>query len=134
MMHLFDKLHFFAVGTFFYSLSYKINLHDLSKMVEVEKNKTLISRLELKRLLTELKDLRPDICFRYRLVGEMWKPNFMRIVDVNEKGAVLIDETTDKLVFLHTLIQVVQFEIDAKFQMIQPHFHYEVERELGSFA
>jgi hypothetical protein len=102
-------------------------------MVDVEKNKTLITMMELKRLLVELKDLRPDICLRYRLIGEMWKPNFMRIVDVNDKGAVLNDEVTNKLIFLHDLSHVMQFEIDAKFQYIQPHFHYNVQRSESSF-
>jgi hypothetical protein len=96
-------------------------------MVELDKNMTLISVLELKRLLVELKDRRPDICFRYRLLGEMWKPNFMRIIDISEKGAVLNDENNNKLLFLPDLTQVMQFELDAKFQQFQPHFHYEVQ-------
>jgi hypothetical protein len=95
-------------------------------MLAVDKNKTLISDLELKRLLIELKDKRPDICFRYRQLGEMWKPNFMRIIDISDKGAVLNDETHNKLVFISDFSQVMQFELDAKFQQYQPHFHYEV--------
>jgi hypothetical protein len=96
-------------------------------MAELDKNMTLISVLELKRLLVELKDKRPDICFRYRLLGEMWKPHFMRIIDINEKGAVLNDETNNKLIFLPDFTQVMQFELDAKFQQFQPHFHYDVQ-------
>ena len=89
------------------------------------KTKTLISVLELKQLLIELRDKRNTICFRYRLLGEMWKQNFMRIVDVTEKCVVLTDETANKLIFLD-LSLVMQFEIDAAFQNYQPHFHYEV--------
>ena len=89
------------------------------------KTKTFISTLELKQLLIELRDKRTNICFRYRLLGEMWKQNFMRIVDVTEKCVVLTDEAANKLIFLE-LSLVMQFEIDASFQNYQPHFHYEV--------
>ena len=94
-------------------------------MTGVKTTKTLISVLELKQLLIELRDKRNNICFRYRLLGEMWKQNFMRIVDVTEKAVVLNDEISNKLIFLD-LSQVMQFEIDAAFQNYQPHFHYEV--------
>jgi hypothetical protein len=95
-------------------------------MALVEKNKTLVSVLELKRLLVELRDKRPDICFRYRIVGEMWKGNFMRILQVNENGIALNDELGNKLVFIADLALIMQFEIDAKFQMFEPHCHYDV--------
>ena len=41
--------------------------------------------LELKRLLVDLKEKRPDICVRYRLLGEMWGVNFMRVIHITEK-------------------------------------------------
>ena len=87
--------------------------------------KTLISVLELKQLLIELRDKRSNICFRYRPLGEMWKQNFMSILDVTEKSVVLNDEISNKLIFLDLSV-VMQFEIDAAFQNYQPHFHYEV--------
>src|SRR5687767_2911705 len=89
------------------------------------RTKTLISVQELKQLLIELRDKRNNICIRYRIVGEMWKSNFMCIVDVTEKCAVLNDEVGNKLIFLDLSI-VMQFELDAAFQIYQPHFHYEV--------
>jgi hypothetical protein len=92
----------------------------------VVKTKTLISVLELKQLLIELRDKRNNICIRFRMLGEMWNQNFMRIVDVTEKGVVLNDEVSNKLIFLQDLTFVMQFEIDAPFQTYQPHFHYEV--------
>lgn len=89
--------------------------------------KSLISVLELKRLLVDLKSKRPDICIRYRLLGEMWGTSFLRIVQVTEKGAMLNDETANQLINLHDLSAVMQFEIDAPFQGFQPHFHYNVQ-------
>lgn len=88
---------------------------------------TLVSILELRRLLIDLKQKRPDICFRYRLLGEMWETNAMRVIKITDKGVVLNDEHNNKLVTIHDLSQVIQFEIDAPFQGFRPHFHYHVK-------
>jgi hypothetical protein len=92
-----------------------------------ETAKSLISVLELKRLLVDLKQKRPDICFRYRLLGEMWMTNAMRVISVTEKGVLLNDEPTNKLLTISDLSLIMQFEIDAPFQGFQPHFHYHVK-------
>ena len=83
-----------------------------------------ISVLELRRLLIELRDKRPDICVRFRLLGEMWFPHFMRIVLITETGVILNNEVSNTLVKVSHLIQVMQFEIDRRFQNFMPHFHY----------
>lgn len=93
----------------------------------LETTKSLISVLELRRLLVDLKEKRPDICVRYRLLGEMWVVNSMRVVKVTEKGVMLNDEQNNKLINLPDLSSVMQFEIDAPFQGFQPHFHYNVQ-------
>jgi hypothetical protein len=92
----------------------------------VDKSKNLISVLELKRLLVDLKEKRPDICVRYRLLGEMWITNSLRVVHVTEKGVIFNDESKNKMVTLADLASVMQFEIDAPFQGFQPHYHYDV--------
>jgi hypothetical protein len=88
--------------------------------------KTLISVIELKRLLIELRDKRASTCIRIRLLGEMWAVNFFRIVYVTEKGALLNDEVTDKMMMVPDLSMIMQFEIDTPFQGFQPYFHYDV--------
>ncbi len=90
------------------------------------KNDSLISVVELRRLLFSLRDLRPDICMRFRLLGEMWQINHLRILQLTEKGAVLTDEKSSKLLLIHDINDVVQFEIDHSFQQYQAHFHYSV--------
>jgi len=87
----------------------------------------LISVFELKKLLIELQEKRPDICFRYRLLGEMWVRNFMHIVRVTAKGALLIEEISNRLVTVPDLSLIMQFELDNRFQTFQPLFHYEVK-------
>ena len=91
------------------------------------KSKNLISVLELRRLLTDLKSKRSDICFRYRLLGEMWEAMPMRVIQVTEKGVILKNENNQTLFTLPDLTSVMQFELDAPFQGFEPHFHYNVQ-------
>lgn len=91
----------------------------------------LISTLELRRLLFDLKDKRPDVCIRFRLLGEMWAENFMRVIMITENGAILNDETINEFVNVSDLANIMQFEIDNRFQNFQPHFHYEVKPAQG---
>lgn len=83
--------------------------------------------LELRRLLYELKDQRPDICVRFRLLAEMWQPNFMRVIKLTENGVVLLSERNSESVFIKDLREIVQFEIDARYQNYHPHNHYHME-------
>lgn len=93
--------------------------------MEVTLNKTLISMLELKRLMIDLAEKRPDICIRFRLLGELWTVNFLKVVRVVEKGAVFLDESHG-LVSVSDLNFIMQVEIDKPFQGFQPYYHYEV--------
>jgi len=83
--------------------------------------------LELRRLLYELKDRRPDICVRFRLIGEMWQPSFLQLFKFTENGVVLVHPTTNQHVLVSDLYKVIQFEVESTFQMYRPHFHYKVE-------
>jgi hypothetical protein len=87
----------------------------------------MISVTELKRLLVDLKERRPDISVRFRLLGEMWFPNFSKITLVPDKGVVLADAATEKLTAIQDLMSVMQFEIDAPFQSFLPFNHYDVK-------
>ena len=85
-----------------------------------------IAVLELKRLLTELKEHRSDICVRYRLIGQMWAPNFVRVIKVTDKGVMLADESSGKILSIPDISHIMQFELDKSFQSFQPYFHYDV--------
>lgn len=85
-----------------------------------------VAVLTLRRLLVELKEHRPDICIRYRLIGQMWAKNFLRVIQVTESGVLLNDETSNKVYTISDLSHIMQFELDKSFQLYQPHFHYEV--------
>lgn len=90
--------------------------------------------LEFRRLLYELKDLRPDICIRLRLIGEMWQTNHHRVLKLTEKGAALYDERGNKLVFVQDLSNVMQFELDHSFHQYQAHNHYTVNPTSTQFV
>jgi hypothetical protein len=86
----------------------------------------LITVLELRQLLHQLKDLRPDIGIRFRLMGEMWQPHHLGVMKVSEKGVMLNHKSVKALVIVTDLNNVMQFDIDHPFQQFRPHFHYNV--------
>lgn len=90
-------------------------------------NKNQISVLELRRLLNTIVDNRLDSCFHYRLLGEMWEPNFLRVVEVTDKGVLLLDETNNTFKCVGDLSQIMQFEIDVAVHNFIPHNHYGIQ-------
>lgn len=88
---------------------------------------SLISVHDFRKLLSSLTEKRPDICVRYRLLGEMWNNNFVSVLFVSTTGALLNDDTNHRLITISDLSNVMQFEIDKSFEGFQPFFHYEVK-------
>ncbi len=89
--------------------------------------RSLVSVIELKRLLVHLHGSRPDICIRYRMLGEMWGMNFMSVFHVTENGVLLTDDVNHRMIAINDLSGIMQFEIDKPFNGYQPYFHYEVQ-------
>ncbi|HEY9487847.1 MAG TPA: hypothetical protein VIQ51_05920 [Chryseosolibacter sp.] len=86
-----------------------------------------VAILELRRLLVELKEHRPDICIRLRLIGQMWSQKFLRVIRLTEQGGVLLnDENLREFTSIQNLSHIMQFELDKPFQLYQPFFHYDV--------
>ena len=85
-----------------------------------------VAVLRLRRLLIELKEHRPDICIRYRLMGQMWAQNFLRVADVPDGGVLLHDESSNRYISIPDLSKIMQFELDNSFQSYQAHHHYDV--------
>ena len=75
--------------------------------------------------MVDLTERRPDICIRFRLLGELWTVQFMRVMRMSDKGVVLLDDING-LVSVSDLNFIMQFEIDKPFQGFQPYYHYEV--------
>ncbi|HYC84322.1 MAG TPA: hypothetical protein VEB86_03835 [Chryseosolibacter sp.] len=91
---------------------------------KLEKTATTISGLEFKQLLIQLLNTQ-TICIRFRLIGEMWMPHFVRVHAVNEKVALFYEEKKDRY-SLAKFNNIMQFELDERFQIFQPNYHYDV--------
>ena len=88
-----------------------------------------ISVLELRRLLVLLSENAQTICFRYRLMGQMWQSHFMRVSEVTDKGVFLKDLIEDKLILISDLSMIMQFELDGPIHSFAPNFHYTVVQD-----
>ena len=99
----------------------------------MDNQRSSLTTLYLRNLLSDLTVQRSSVCIRFRLLGEMWKPNFMRVSRLTDRGLILVDESTKEFVFVSDLSDIVQFEIDDRFHDLQPHFHYEVIPKLRSY-
>ena len=85
-----------------------------------------ITVLELRNLLTMLSENAQTVYFRYRLIGRMWHPNFLKVHEVTEKGVFLKDESQNKTILISDLNWIVQFELDGSLHAFAPNFHYDV--------
>jgi hypothetical protein len=93
----------------------------------MEETKTIVSVNELRRLIISIVEGRFEICIRFRLIGQLWHPNFLRIVKLTEGSGVLFhDETQNKLFSLSDLGKIVQFELDSSLYAFEPNCHYQV--------
>ncbi len=96
----------------------------------INQTDSLISVSELRRLLVTISDCRVELGLRYRLMGEMWEPSYMKILGLTDFGLLLNDETKNRVIVIRDLSQIMQFEIDAAFHNYQPYFHYNVDPSL----
>jgi hypothetical protein len=96
----------------------------------MEATTTLISATELKRLLHSIQEQR-QARIRYRTIGRLWHPNFLRIIKIEENKSVLFhDETRKRLIELPDFSTIVQFELDSKLFLYEPNCHYEISEEI----
>ena len=91
----------------------------------------VVSTTRLKQLLTRMRDNpQSSVCIRTRCLGEMWHPNFTRVLMLTDRGVVILsDEVQRKPVIIPFVRDIIQFEIDKPFQEYEPHFHYTVKTD-----
>lgn len=96
----------------------------------MEATTTLISATELKKLLVLIQEHEHRVCIRYRTIGRLWHPNFLRILKIAEDKSVLFhDETRKRVIQLPDFSTIVQFELDGKLHPYEPNCHYQVTEE-----
>lgn len=89
------------------------------------KDATTFSLSHLKQALFDIKEHGPNVCVRFRFIGQMWQPNFVRIVNLTDTRVLVSDEVKNQLISFE-LNHVMQFEIDHRFKGLEPHNHYNV--------
>jgi hypothetical protein len=95
--------------------------------LSIHEKVTFITTQHLIKLLFEVKEKNPGVCFRFRLIGEMWQNRFFRVTNVSDNcSATFVNELTEESLFIKNLRDVIQFEIDTRYQEFEPHFHYNV--------
>ena len=93
----------------------------------MEATTSLVSVTDLKRLLFSIVHQKLEISIRYRTLGQLWYPNFVRVVRIEQGKSLLFhDERRSKLISLPDLTRIIQFELDGKFYPFEPNSHYQV--------
>jgi len=85
-----------------------------------------LSTIEFRRLLHDIRDRRPDVRIRVRIIGKMWGDRFCTIDFINENQVVLFDETEDYYHYINNIDDIIQFELECSFFGYQAFYHYEV--------
>jgi hypothetical protein len=81
-------------------------------------------------LFIRIIDTHSNVFIRTRLLGEMWHPNFLRLLTVTPNGVIiLIDEVARRVMTIPRTEDIIQFELDQKFENYHPHFHYDVRKD-----
>jgi hypothetical protein len=84
-----------------------------------------LSATTLRQALIDIMEHGPNVCVRFRLIGQLWQPGFVRVVAVNDNHILVNDEFKNQLIHIN-LDMIVQFEVDHKFKRLEPHNHYDI--------
>ena len=85
----------------------------------------VITPLDFKRILFELWEHSPQTKIRLRVMGKMWDRNFLQVVHITGGDAIILHGSDEmKQVSIN---DIVQFELETKFQDFRPNNHYTVE-------
>ena len=87
----------------------------------------IISVKELKKHIFSIVKDKQKISIRFRTVGQLWYPNFLRIIKIDDDKRILFhDEKRKFFISLRDLSAITQFELDGRLGPLEPNFHYQV--------
>jgi len=86
-----------------------------------------ITTVQLRRLIRELSEHSPENRIRFRVNGKMWESGFLEIVHVTTSDSVVVQDKEAEQMKYVSLDEVMEFEIETKFQDFHPHNHYKVD-------
>jgi hypothetical protein len=85
-----------------------------------------VSVAELRRLFFDIRDRRPDVRVRVRILGKMWAESFCSIDFISGGQVVLFDSTEDHYHYVNNINDIIQFELECPFLGYIAFYHYEV--------
>ncbi len=85
----------------------------------------VITPLDFKRILFELWEHSPQTKIRLRVMGKMWDRNFLQVVHITGGDAIIL-HGSDQMKQV-SINDIVQFELETKFQDFKPNNHCTVE-------
>lgn len=93
----------------------------------MEDTRVAISVNELKKTLSAIFESDLGVQIRFRTLGHLWYPNFVRILKIeNGQGILFFDEGQNFFISLRDLSAITEFEIDTGLYPLEPNYHYQV--------
>lgn len=91
-----------------------------------------VTTLEFKRIIFELCEHSPHTKIRLRLMGKMWDRDFLQVIDITGQNALILrDSHQMKKISIN---DVIQFELEHKFQDFKPNYHYSVGVAFNAYS
>lgn len=96
----------------------------------MEAKNPAVSVTDFRNLLLSIILDHDAVCIRFRTIGDLWYPNFVRILSLRDHRAALFhDDARKETITLSDLSRVIQFELNRHLHSFEPHFQYEILNE-----
>lgn len=98
-----------------------------------------VSLYNLKQLLLEIYEVRPDIKIKVRLVNQPWSKNFNTIIHLagltndppDFQGVIFNDEFSQTLIIAKNLNEISEFMIDKSHPVYKKNIPYVVQHQVA---
>ena len=87
---------------------------------------TVTTIQDLNQIIQSIIENNLRVGIRFRTLGQLWYPNFLRVLKMDDKRVLLFDETRKFSISLRDLSSITQFELDSRLGAFKPNFHYQV--------
>jgi hypothetical protein len=105
---------------------YMVLLFVYMKSKELSVSADTVSSLELRFLMDSIVSQKANVKIKCLFEGRSWSGPFLSVLMVTEKGAVLKDESSDKILSIPFIDHVMQFVLDRPFDSYNSERTYAV--------
>lgn len=92
----------------------------------MEATTTIVTLKDLEKLLFSIAESQNHVCIRYRTLGQLWYPNFLKLLRVQDGAALLRDDLRNQMINLLHISHIIQFELSERLGEYDAGCHYEV--------